>query len=168
MNITFLVGNGFDLNLGLDTQYSDFLETYTNTKANDTENIKWFKTEVLKDRGLWSAAERAFGACTSQFADCGLKADAYDECYEDFCINLAKYLQEQEKRVEKDGINDKIEGSFPKALTSYLDGFREIPRTQIVNSTKTVGQGKVYNFISFNYTEILDKFVNIITKKTVV
>lgn len=28
MNITFLVGNGFDLNLGFRTRYIDFLDNY--------------------------------------------------------------------------------------------------------------------------------------------
>ncbi|MBQ4340212.1 MAG: tryptophan synthase subunit beta, partial [Firmicutes bacterium] len=29
MNITFLIGNGFDLNIGLATTYSAFLKEYT-------------------------------------------------------------------------------------------------------------------------------------------
>ena len=33
MYITFLIGNGFDLNLGLKTKYRDFLEVYT-SKSN--------------------------------------------------------------------------------------------------------------------------------------
>ena len=32
MNITFLIGNGFDLNLGLATAYSDFVKYYTQKK----------------------------------------------------------------------------------------------------------------------------------------
>ena len=38
MKITFLVGNGFDLNLGLDTNYSDFLKEYKKNK--DTQSTK--------------------------------------------------------------------------------------------------------------------------------
>ena len=33
MNITFLIGNGFDLNLGLATAYSDFVKYYKETDA---------------------------------------------------------------------------------------------------------------------------------------
>ena len=40
MNITFLIGNGFDRNLGLKTTYSDFVEEYKKTDA---------KTQTLKD-----------------------------------------------------------------------------------------------------------------------
>ena len=37
MKITFLVGNGFDLNLGLDTNYSDFLKEYKKIKIQITK-----------------------------------------------------------------------------------------------------------------------------------
>lgn len=33
MNITFLIGNGFDLNLGLATACSDFVKFYKETDA---------------------------------------------------------------------------------------------------------------------------------------
>ena len=36
MNITFLIGNGFDLNLNLNTRYSDFYKYYI---ENDPQDI---------------------------------------------------------------------------------------------------------------------------------
>ncbi len=33
MYITFLIGNGFDLNLGLKTKYKDFLEVYASVET---------------------------------------------------------------------------------------------------------------------------------------
>lgn len=35
MNVTFLLGNGFDLNLGLSTSYKDFYSYYTKKEPND-------------------------------------------------------------------------------------------------------------------------------------
>lgn len=35
MNITFLIGNGFDLNLKLNTQYSDFYKYYIKNDPKD-------------------------------------------------------------------------------------------------------------------------------------
>ena len=35
MNITYLVGNGFDLNLGLQTKYTDFIKVYKNQVMSD-------------------------------------------------------------------------------------------------------------------------------------
>lgn len=34
MNVTFLLGNGFDLNLGLSTSYKDFYSYYTKKEPN--------------------------------------------------------------------------------------------------------------------------------------
>lgn len=35
MNITFLIGNGFDLNLKLNTRYSDFYKYYIKNDPKD-------------------------------------------------------------------------------------------------------------------------------------
>lgn len=165
MNICFLTGNGFDLNLGLETQYIDFLKIYREESKKDSESIKWFKSKVLEDDELWSSAERAFGICTKNFAEKGYKADIFCDCHEDFCIQLAKYLQNQEQKINYDNLNDEIGTCFSKAITNYYGGFREIPQNQILNSMKSITGGIKYDFITFNYTETLDKIVQI-AKKT--
>ena len=53
MNITFLIGNGFDLNLGLKTTYSDFLKEYTSV-IDEKDPLKSFKKYILKDFDKWS------------------------------------------------------------------------------------------------------------------
>ena len=67
MNITFLIGNGFDLNVGLATTYSAFLEEYAKPSDKDSDLLKYFKQKILKDAKMWSNAELAFGAATEQF-----------------------------------------------------------------------------------------------------
>ena len=72
MNITFLIGNGFDLNLGLDTRYTDFLAEYLQDNSQDNEEIKSFKADIRKQQcgnsdtseNLWANAELAFGRYT--------------------------------------------------------------------------------------------------------
>lgn len=39
MNITFLIGNGFDINLGLNTRYSDFYPYFVE-KSTETNMIR--------------------------------------------------------------------------------------------------------------------------------
>lgn len=48
MNITYLIGNGFDLNLGLKTRYYDFYKQYIKNEVNDNEHkaIRDFKREI--------------------------------------------------------------------------------------------------------------------------
>ena len=38
MNITFLIGNGFDINLGLKTQFCDFLKEYKKPMYDNLKN----------------------------------------------------------------------------------------------------------------------------------
>ena len=45
MNITFIIGNGFDLNLGMSTKYSDMYEEYVKSPSS-SETIQKFKNEL--------------------------------------------------------------------------------------------------------------------------
>ena len=65
MNVTFLIGNGFDLNLGLKTKYSDFITTYCAENDKDSDLIKKFKKNIHKNPDLWASAELAFGQRTN-------------------------------------------------------------------------------------------------------
>lgn len=48
MQITFLIGNGFDIGLGLKTRYTEFYKEYIRLAPNDSENIIKFKQELMK------------------------------------------------------------------------------------------------------------------------
>ena len=97
MNITFLIGNGFDRNLGLDTNYSDFIKVYKKSDVN-TQILKDFRTFIDENQELWSSAELAFGIYTREFASG--KGAQFSECQDDFCQCLANYLKEQELRID--------------------------------------------------------------------
>lgn len=47
MNITYILGNGFDIQLGLKSRYCDFLAEYVKPKDEDSENVRAFR-EYLK------------------------------------------------------------------------------------------------------------------------
>ena len=64
MNITFMIGNGFDRNLGLKTTYSDFIQWYKETPAK-TETLKEFREYINDNEELWSAAEEELGRYTA-------------------------------------------------------------------------------------------------------
>ena len=48
MNIVYIIGNGFDLNLDMKTRYTDFYEYYKSIKS-DKSSIKQLKTEILNN-----------------------------------------------------------------------------------------------------------------------
>lgn len=99
MNITFMIGNGFDLNLGLSTRYLDFINVYRNIQEQDNAIIEKFKEEIIEsDIPLWSNAELAFGKQTSLLNENFTVVD-YCRCHSHFCRSLANYLREEQKKL---------------------------------------------------------------------
>ncbi len=156
MNITFLIGNGFDLNIGLETTYSAFLEKYAQPSNADSDLLKYFKQNILQDAKIWSNAELAFGTATEQFRADGYTAEDFCLCHEDFCIKLAEYLLRQEQRLNDTALNDALVSGFVKGIQNYKYGFREAEIGFITNAENTFGGEFTFNFISFNYTTVLD------------
>ena len=95
MIITFLVGNGFDVNLGLKTRYCDFYKYYVNTdSSNKPLAIERFKREIdnfiKKERNKtdndfidWRDLEIALGKWTAN-----LSAEDVQPLYFDIVDNL--------------------------------------------------------------------------------
>jgi hypothetical protein len=70
MDITFLVGNGFDIAAGIKTSYRDFYNWYCN-QPSASPCIEHFKREIQDDvkKGgeNWSDFEIGLGKYTSRF-----------------------------------------------------------------------------------------------------
>ena len=168
MNITFLIGNGFDLNLGLKTRYTDFLEHYLPDNSDDSDEIKAFKEDVRQKEAqcasgserLWANAELAFGRYTDDMVKQGKTAASFSECCIDFCTKLANYLHNQEKQISVEG----HEQDFANAIQKFSAGLLADPKDAVEKAAATFGGGYVFNFIVFNYTCIIDQFVNAVKK----
>jgi len=166
MNITFLIGNGFDLNIGLATTYSAFLKEYTEPSDSDNDLLKYFKENVLKDAKMWSNAELAFGASTERFLTDKYTAEDFCRCHEDFCVKLAEYLLKQEQRLNYKALNDTLVSGFVKGIRNYKSGFREAEKGTITTAENAFGGGFTFNFIDFNYTAVLDLCLTAARKKS--
>lgn len=164
MNITFLIGNGFDLNLGLKTRYTDFLEEYLKDESGDSKEIQRFKADIRKqnledsntDKCLWANAELAFGEYTDEIANQGLKADSFSIRHSDFCRKLAVYLQKQEERI----CIQTHEEDFVKAILEFSSGLTNVQKGAVNDSMRYFGGGYSFNFLVFNYTCIIDQLYN--------
>lgn len=159
MNITFLIGNGFDRNLGLNTTYSDFVTHYKKSTPK-TKALEKFHEYIKENEELWSAAEIAMGEYTSQFEKGS--AEMFSECHTDFCEQLALYLKDQMSRMDYDDSKDSILKAFAK-LNQLVKIFptqeREILNTLYKNR---VGEQITFNFICFNYTDTLDQCLSLV------
>lgn len=171
MNITFLIGNGFDLNLGLDTRYSDFLKDYLQDNPKDNEEIKSFKTDIRKQQSenstpaenLWVNAELAFGHYTDDIVKQGKKADSFSRRRIDFGRKLATYLQKQEKRV----CVEENEQAFVDGIRHFRSGLTEVQNDAVKRSYDLFDGGCTFNFLVFNYTCIIDRFIEAVRKRKI-
>lgn len=70
MEVTFLIGNGFDLNLGLCTKYTDFYPHYIDDSRFDSDDpaVRSFKQLLRRggDYDRWADFEAALGAHTTE------------------------------------------------------------------------------------------------------
>lgn len=168
MNITFLIGNGFDLNLGLKTRYTDFLEHYLQDSSDDGDEIKAFKEDIRQkeaqcasgEERLWANAELAFGRHTDDMVKQGKTAASFSKRCIDFCTKLANYLQKQEMQISVEG----HEEDFAAAIQKFSAGLSATQKVAVERAASAFGEGYVFNFIVFNYTCIIDQFVNAIRK----
>lgn len=159
MNITFLIGNGFDRNLGLSTTYSEFVKFYKATKAR-TETLKGFREHITENEELWSNAEVALGQYTSML-DNGAGA-AFSACHTDICEKLAEYLKREETRIDYDAYAENVKKAFTM-LNKIIDTFPTTERGVLEQVYKSKQNEEIrFNFICFNYTRTLDKCMEII------
>ena len=162
MDITFLIGNGFDRNLGLNTTYSDFTAHYKKLETND-ETLKKFRKDIDENKELWADAEIAIGKYTQNFEQG--EAAAYSKCHSDFCKELALYLKEQEKRIDYKNATDIINKAFSN-INKIIQNFPTQERTVLNNLyNHRKSEAINFNFICFNYTSTLDNCITI-AKKT--
>ena len=162
MNVTFLIGNGFDRNLGLATTYAEFVKEYKTIKPL-SKTIEDFRKHIKDNEELWSSAEIALGQYTAQL-DSG-KGAAFSECHTDICEELAKYLKDQQKRINYGIIPEKASEALI-SLNAILQPF-PTQENDTLNEvfTKHNHESRNFNFIIFNYTDTLDKLLEITQKK---
>ena len=151
MNVTFLIGNGFDLHLGLKTRYSQFLHWYVETSSADLD-IFAFK-EGLKaesSSGLWwSDAEIAMGAMFGEYTDENI--EKYYKCIRDFKQQLVVYLHSEQERCDYSNRTE-IAKKFRYFLQTYQS---EIMLNQSAEYFQRKNENAFFFFINFNYTDTL-------------
>lgn len=151
MRYLYILGNGFDIGLGLKTKYQDFYQHYLSVPApNDV--IASMKTAIEKERyETWADLEEGLGKYSKNLKD----KDNYITCIEDLKLNLASYLKNQvsdvaqllEANIEKNLFRpyDFLEPAHKRA---YLD---MVPDPDV--------DSRKFSVITLNYTETLESIV---------
>ena len=154
MNIVFLIGNGFDINVGLKTCYTDILTKYLKLKSADPRIVS-FKKEIASNIEYWSDFEKRMGDYTKDFNESNLDEmiDNYQFCINDFSRNMVRFLKKEEVRANLAGKESLIVEVFKKSIIDFYflleDNPKQIIATMIFNMNLVR-----YFCISFNYTNI--------------
>lgn len=164
MDITFLIGNGFDLNLGLKTTYQDFLKYYCSEEncPSNNDEIKKCKEGIGKDCKIWCDFEIAIEEYSNNFTPESLKT--YIDFHLNVCIELSKYLKIEEKKICTEDLIEKVADTLSESLMNITEGIKpDVKKTidTILNPTNSIH----YHFINFNYTKTLKDILEIFTEK---
>lgn len=165
MNITFLIGNGFDINLDIKSSYNDFYQWYIETPSASSHIAK-FKKEIaneIKDgtppgEQTWADLELGLGRYTAGFSK--KTVDLFLDCLEDAQDNIRQYLYSQEKKFQIDKYDLSSIKNFHDSLVKFTDELSDTSKTQ-VNSimSKIPYENRQISFITFNYTNTLEKLL---------
>lgn len=166
MQITFLIGNGFDLNLGLNTKYTDFYPLYLHHPgfAADDPDLLLFKK--LLERGgsydHWADFERALGVHTTEAP---LNEEAsLRKCLQDFKRQFARYLRSEEDRIDFELCGGELAKKLIEHLFSHTRFLEPQPRNALRAAFAASGfsgsRGDTYNILNFNYTTVIDRLLS--------
>lgn len=160
MVITYLIGNGFDLNQGLKTRYVDFYP-YFKENASDTNRIKEWITPKSE---LWSDMEYAIGQSLDKVITQEDKEQFYKDKVEIDNL-LGNYLREEEAKLELFSDNELV-SEIKRSIGSLTSDSTDMGKSAIIRSLQQFSSRTNirFNFVSFNYTDAQEKVFNIAKK----
>ena len=162
--ITFFFFFCFDINVGLDTRYSDFYTYYLQQNPSDMLVEDILEKSKQKDDEFWSDLEVGLGNYTAQITDNQISSffdseNAMEEA-------LADYLEMQTERIQISGDMEKeIATLMRESILQFYERLAKEPEQYIRNVIRAVRDSIVYSFISFNYTDAFDRCLQLVKKQ---
>lgn len=160
MNITFFIGNGFDIAQGLRTSYDAFYQYYTNEKHNPHDCIS---NRVDIHSPDWADLEEKLGSLfdenegSEEFFDA---KDILEDVLTEYLLteNSAFLIQDENKLAEelRDNITKRVIEELNTEDANYYSSF--------INNARDSVQ---YHFINFNYTNTIDRIIEVARKAKV-
>lgn len=153
MQILYLIGNGFDINLDMKTRYTEFCKFYQNVSTESTV-LKSLKENIKKDVYTWSDLEFRLGEYTDQLET----FEEFEEIYDDLLEKFGDYLQLIEDSV------DWASADIDKFKMHICNPEQSLMQKEINNLTEfkdkfAKSQWKV-DIITFNYTRSIERILN--------
>lgn len=160
MKITYIIGNGFDINLGLRTSYENFYKWYVKQSSEkDPDVVKKFKSEInnhIDKKGTeinWSDLESGLGKYSSE-----VPTDHFLELYMDIATGLKTYLKEEYRFFDKTLYDeDKFRGFLEDPISGHYHNARTRKLQEFVFNHRLEDE---INIISFNYTSTIEDLLS--------
>lgn len=174
MNTTIVLGNGFDVCLGLHTKYVDFyrghylllnrdhLPDYLKTFRESIQNYVSNNGQKTDEAIDWSDLELALGKYSERLED----PQEYLNIVLDINKELKSYITTQDKvfKIGSDQANKIINDFSQPESTNYMS-YQD--NNNIRTFKKNMQSAEYINFMSFNYTSTLEEILALRDTKTI-
>ena len=151
MDYVYLIGNGFDRNLGLNTDYKSFYDWYVNEESKHPAIAK-LKSEISSNYENWSDLEEGIGLYLESIDS----VEETREIHKDLLDALQRYISMQDKGFspQKECASD--------FLTDLFEPYKSLRRNlqnELKRNIFDRDDNKYLRIISFNYTETVEKLL---------
>lgn len=160
MNITYIIGNGFDLCLGLNTRYSDFYDYYQN-QPSPSEEVKQLKATIDKNKENWVDLELALGEYTSNFKD----SNSATQVMEDLCDHLTEYLKLQSFLIPQS--NEKLKEEMLRCLANPNEFFLPTDKERIESYYYNRVASNKITILTLNYTPSIESILDYVDNQPI-
>lgn len=183
MHVTFFIGNGFDLNAGLQTKYVDFYQYLIKTNKNEKiENeallknckplvsnsiFQFIEEDSFNNFDNWANFEEKLGTITNEY-----KIEEYERLVQEkneIERHLKHYLEHVDANLDVESSDEDVISVFKKSFTNFLSVFEENSRIGDresllgILSPNNVDTVKIH-IMDFNYTSLFNNSYNLIEK----
>lgn len=160
MNIVYLIGNGFDINIGLKTRYKDFYDYYLALDSSgDNGHIKRLKSHLKEnlssDDKYWSDLEIALGNYTTNFTS----LEELEWAYNDINDRFREFIQAvYEEKLDTSKFNiEKLKESLAHPENCFCEAEKMLLREFYAHWTNSDCDVRI---ISFNYTSTIEQLLS--------
>lgn len=161
MLITLFIGNGFDLNNGLQTTFTDFYNHIKSTKSEYDIRKNDIYSCIEKDRDKWSYFEMQLGQLTFKYSE--EQKNKLLEDIDEFREDFIDYMTDQNELFSFE--KEPSKQALVKTITEYMSQLEAVEREDILSIYNSTPSNRMFNFINFNYTNTLEQVVNLIDKR---